>query len=60
MSITNMYGKYGQKQVECDNCGGGFMAADWDEAQLTMKADGWKQKVIDGHWQHFCPDCVEE
>lgn len=59
MSIDNLYHKYGAKQVVCDNCGDGFEAEDWDDAQKRMRADGWGRKNVDGHFQHFCPDCKE-
>jgi len=59
MSITNMYGKYGAKLVECDNCGDGFETEDWADAQEAMKAEGWIQPVINGKRHHFCPNCKE-
>ena len=58
MSIENIYGKHG-KAVTCDNCGDGFESESWDEAQQIMKEQGWKKRLIDGEYRHFCPDCKE-
>jgi len=60
MSVTDLYGKYGAKQITCDNCGDGFEAEDWEEAQCVMKEAGWKSRVIEGKRQHYCPDCQEK
>ena len=24
-----------------------------------MKEEGWKKKLFDGEWKHYCPECVE-
>jgi hypothetical protein len=24
-----------------------------------MREEGWKKRLVDGEWKHFCPECVE-
>jgi len=24
-----------------------------------MRQEGWKKRLVDGEWKHFCPECVE-
>lgn len=48
MSITDLYGKYGAKQITCDNCGDGFEAEDWEEAQCHEGS--WLEKQ-NHRWQ---------
>jgi len=24
-----------------------------------MNEEGWKKKLFDGEWKHYCPECVE-
>jgi len=53
--ISNI-GKH-EKQVICDNCGGGFEAKSWKELQLIMKEEGWKTKKQGDSWANYCPEC---
>ena len=46
-------------QASCDNCGEGFECETWDEVLERMRDDGWRKKLIDGEWNHFCRDCAE-
>ena len=55
--IENVKGK---KAVTCDNCGDGFKADTWEEAQDTLKSEGWKTKREYGEWRHYCPECKGE
>jgi len=54
--IENIYDKT-KKQVTCDNCGEGFEADSWTNAQAEMKQQGWKTKRVDDEWVHYCEDC---
>lgn len=56
--IENIY-KNTKKQVTCDNCGEGFEADSWEDAKEKMKQDGWKTKVENGHWTHYCGECAK-
>ena len=46
--------------VICDNCGIGQECYDWADAIDFMNEEGWKKKLADGEWKHYCPECQEE
>lgn len=57
--IEDIYKKTSQqKQVTCDNCGEGFEADSWEDAQDKMKQSGWKTKRVDDEWVHYCEECA--
>jgi len=43
----------------CDNCGTGQECDSWADAIDFMNEEGWKKKLVDGEWKHYCPECVE-
>jgi hypothetical protein len=43
----------------CDNCGTGQECDSWADAIEFMREEGWKKRLVDGEWKHFCPECVE-
>ena len=45
--------------VICDNCGIGQECYDWADAIDFMNEEGWKKKLADGEWKHYCPECQE-
>lgn len=45
--------------VICDNCGIGQECYDWADAMDFMNEEGWKKKLADGEWKHYCPECQE-
>ncbi len=45
--------------VICDNCGDGCECDSWADAMEFMLEEGWKKKLFDGEWKHYCPECVE-
>jgi len=45
--------------VTCDNCGEGQECDSWTDVLDFMNAEGWKKKLIDGEWKHYCPECQE-
>jgi Fe2+ or Zn2+ uptake regulation protein len=54
---------FGIFTVSCDGCGFDreFDVNDnWDALMREMKAEGWVSKKVNGEWEHYCPDCVEE
>ena len=52
---------YRGKQVVCDNCGEGFETdGTFKDAMQLMKEMGWKTKVVDNVYRHYCSECVEE
>lgn len=55
--VESIFGK--KKQVVCDNCGDGFEAESWEEAQATMKELGWQTKRVNGLWVNYCETCKE-
>jgi len=57
--ISPIYGYHNQKMVVCDNCGDGFEADSYQEAQEQMKRDGWKTKQINNKSVHYCGECAE-
>ena len=34
----------------CDN---------WADVMDFMNEEGWKKKLVDGEWEHYCPECQE-
>ena len=45
--------------VICDNCGTGQECDSWAEVIDFMNEEGWKKKLFDGEWKHYCPECQE-
>jgi len=45
--------------VICDNCGIRQECYDWADAIDFMNEEGWKKKLADGEWKHYCPECQE-
>ena len=45
--------------VICDNCGTGQECDNWVDAVEYMLEKGWKKKLVDGEWEHYCPECQE-
>ena len=45
--------------VICDNCGDGYECDSWADAMEFMLEEGWKKKLVDGEWKHYCPECQE-
>ena len=43
----------------CDNCGTGQECDSWAEVIDFMNEEGWKKRLVDGEWKHYCPECVE-
>ena len=43
----------------CDNCGTGQECDSWADVMEFMLEEGWKKKLFDGEWKHYCPECVE-
>jgi NADH pyrophosphatase NudC (nudix superfamily) len=43
--------------VTCDNCGTGQECDNWADAIDFMNEKGWKKKLADGEWRHYCPEC---
>ncbi len=31
----------------------------WTDALEYMFEEGWKKKLVDGEWEHYCPECQE-
>ncbi len=46
--------------VICDNCGDGYECDSWADAMEFMLEEGWKKKLFDGEWKHYCPECQQE
>jgi hypothetical protein len=42
----------------CDNCGTGQECDSWADVMDFMNEEGWKKKLFDGEWKHFCPECI--
>ena len=59
---------FGTITVYCDNKGcneeeefEGFDGhCDLDNAREEMKRLGWKNKYVDGDWEHTCPMCSDK
>ena len=45
--------------VICDNCGTGQECDNWADAIDFMNEEGWKKKLANGEWKHYCPECQE-
>jgi len=45
--------------VVCDNCGEGRELESWEHVLEFMREEGWKKRLIDGEWKHYCPECQE-
>jgi len=45
--------------VTCDNCGTGQECDSWSDVMDFMNYEGWKKKLVDGEWKHYCPECQE-
>ena len=45
--------------VICDNCGTGQECDSWSEVIDFMNYEGWRKKLVDGEWKHYCPECQE-
>ena len=43
--------------VTCDNCDDGCECDSRAEVIDFMNEEGWKKKLVDGEWKHFCPEC---
>lgn len=43
--------------VVCDNCGDGKECENWTEVLEFMREEGWKKRLVDGEWKHYCPEC---
>ena len=44
----------------CDNCGTGQECYNWADVMEFMREEGWKKKLVDGEWEHYCPECQED
>jgi len=57
MSIEKIYkNKY---MVVCDNCEEGTELDTWDECLEFMRENEWEWQLIDGKYNHYCPECQE-
>ncbi len=45
--------------VTCDNCGTGQECDNWAEVMDFMNEEGWKKRLVDGEFKHYCPECKE-
>ena len=43
----------------CDNCGTGQECDRWADVMDFMNEEGWKKRLVDGEWKHYCPECVK-
>ena len=48
-----------KRMAICDNCGEGQECDSWAEVIDFMNEEGWKKRLIDGEWKHYCPECQE-
>ena len=46
--------------VTCDNCGTGQECDNWAGVMEFMREEGWRKKLVDGEWKHYCPECRED
>jgi len=44
----------------CDNCRTGQECDSWADVMEFMREEGWKKKLFDGEWKHYCPECQED
>ena len=49
-----------KRMAICDNCGEGQECDSWAEVIDFMREEGWRKRLIDGEWKHFCPECQQE
>ena len=42
----------------CDNCGTGQEFDTWTDALEYMFEEGWKKRLVDGEFKHYCPECL--
>ena len=54
--IEKIYKK--KYMVVCDNCGEGQECDSWTDALEFMIDEGWKKKLDNGEWKHYCPECA--
>lgn len=56
MTIARQRGKI---VFQCDDCGAEYdtLTDDFRDGLDDAKSDGWVARLVDGEWQHFCPDC---
>ena len=66
MSIEIEYiREYGEKEQKvytptCDICGEPlFNCSGFFVAVKAASMSGWKRKKVDGHYEDYCPDCLE-
>ena len=45
--------------VTCDNCGTGRVFDTWTDVLEYMFEEGWKKRLVDGEFKHYCPECQE-
>ena len=45
--------------VICDNCGDGYECDSWSDVMDFMNYEGWKKRLVDGEFKHYCLECVE-
>jgi len=45
--------------VICDNCGTGQEYDSWADVMDFMNEEGWKKRLVDGEFKHYCPECQE-
>ena len=55
--IEKIYKK--ERMGICDNCGEGLVFNSCADAIDFMNYEGWKKRLVDGEWKHFCPECQE-
>jgi len=48
-----------KRMVVCDNCGTGQECDSWSDVMDFMNYEGWKKRLVDGEWKHYCPECQE-
>jgi len=53
--IEKMYGN--KCMVTCDNCGTGRECDNWADVIDFMNEEGWKKRLVDGEFEHYCPEC---
>lgn len=48
-----------EKFIGDNNCGTGQECDSWSNAIDFMIEEGWKKKLVDGEWKHYCLECQE-
>ena len=46
--------------LTCDNCGEGEEFDSWADVLDFMVEEGWRKKLVDGEWVHYCSECQED